>query len=109
MNPFIVLSTLMFDGISGRPVSAGNIAWKAAVREGRCSSAPTFEINRMVLDCGGNPALAGATPLLPRSQTSSQSGVTAAALQDAIAPFPANPHRKIFNVERSVADTRFWR
>ena len=24
MNPFIVLSMLMFDGISGRPVSAGN-------------------------------------------------------------------------------------
>jgi hypothetical protein len=33
MNPFIVLSTLMFDGISGRPVSAGNIARLAAVRE----------------------------------------------------------------------------
>jgi len=43
----------------------------------------------MVLDCGGNPALAGATPLLPRSQTSSQSGVTAAALQDASRHSPA--------------------
>ena len=35
-----------------------------------------------VLDYDGNPAFAGATPLLPRIRPSSQSGVTAAALQN---------------------------